>query len=88
MPGVFQFPIGEIVDEARQAQDAGLQAILLFGIPEKKDEQASGAYAENGVMQKALRVDAIEFAGLHKTADDHRAAGYLATALSHTVRVP
>ena len=55
MPGVFQLPLGEIVDEARQAQDAGLQAILLFGIPEKKDEQASGAYAENGVVQKALR---------------------------------
>jgi len=55
MPGVFQFSLDEIVDEARQAQDAGLQAILLFGIPEKKDEQASGAYAENGVVQKALR---------------------------------
>jgi porphobilinogen synthase len=55
MPGVFQLPFGEIVDEARQAQDTGLQAILLFGIPEKKDEQASGAYAENGVVQKALR---------------------------------
>ena len=55
MPGVFQLPLGEIVDEARRAQDAGLQAILLFGIPEKKDEQASGAYAENGVVQKALR---------------------------------
>ena len=55
MPGVFQLPLSEIVDEARQAQDAGLQAILLFGIPEKKDEQANGAYAENGVVQKALR---------------------------------
>src|SRR2546423_15370519 len=55
MPGVFQLPLGEIVDEARQAQDAGLQAILLFGIPEKKDEQANGAYAEDGVVQKALR---------------------------------
>jgi porphobilinogen synthase len=55
MPGVFQLPLGEIVDEARQVQDAGLQAVLLFGIPEKKDEQASGAYAENGVVQKALR---------------------------------
>jgi len=55
MPGVFQLPLGEIVDEARRAQDAGLQAVLLFGIPEKKDEQASGAYAENGVVQKALR---------------------------------
>jgi len=55
MPGVFQLPLGEIVDEARQAQDAGLQAVLLFGIPEKKDEHASGAYAENGVVQKAVR---------------------------------
>jgi porphobilinogen synthase len=55
MPGVFQLPLGEIVDEARQAQDAGLQAVLLFGIPQIKDEQASGAYAENGVVQKALR---------------------------------
>jgi porphobilinogen synthase len=55
MPGVFQFPVGEIVDQARRAQDAGLQAILLFGVPNKKDEQASGAYAENGVIQKALR---------------------------------
>jgi len=55
MPGVLQLPLGEIVDEARQAEDAGLQAVLLFGIPQTKDEQASGAYAENGVVQKALR---------------------------------
>src|SRR2546421_687959 len=55
MPGVFQFTVDEVVDQARAAQDAGLQAVLLFGIPDKKDEKASGAYAENGVIQKALR---------------------------------
>ena len=55
MPGVFQLSMQGIVDEAQRARDTGLQAILLFGIPEKKDEQASGAYAENGVVQKALR---------------------------------
>jgi porphobilinogen synthase len=55
MPGVFQFTINEVVDEALKAQDAGLQAVLLFGIPDKKDEQASGAYGENGVIQKGLR---------------------------------
>jgi porphobilinogen synthase len=55
MPGVSQFPLGKIVDESRRAQDTGLQAVLLFGIPEKKDEQASGAYAEEGVVQKAVR---------------------------------
>ena len=55
MPGVFQLSLKEIADEAKRAQDLGLQAILLFGIPEKKDEQASGAYAENGVVQEALK---------------------------------
>ncbi len=54
MPGVSQFSLGEIVDEARRTQDLGLQAVLLFGIPEKKDKQASGAYAEDGVVQKAV----------------------------------
>jgi porphobilinogen synthase len=55
MPGVSQFSLGEIVDETRRAQDAGLQAVLLFGIPEEKDELGSGAYAEEGVVQKAVR---------------------------------
>jgi porphobilinogen synthase len=55
MPGVFQLPVKEAADEAQAAQDLGLQAILLFGIPEQKDEQASGAYAENGIVQKTLR---------------------------------
>jgi porphobilinogen synthase len=55
MPGVFQLSLKDVADEACAAQDLGLQAVLLFGIPEQKDEQASGAYAENGVVQKALR---------------------------------
>jgi porphobilinogen synthase len=54
MPGVFQLSATEIADEACAAQDMGLQAVLLFGIPEQKDERASGAYAENGIVQKAL----------------------------------
>ena len=55
MPGVFQLSAKEVADDARAARDLGLQAILLFGIPEQKDEQASGAYAEAGIVQKALR---------------------------------
>ena len=55
MPGVFQYSPDEIVDQARRAEDLGLQAVLLFGVPREKDEQAKGAYAENGVVQKALR---------------------------------
>src|SRR6266567_6726371 len=55
MPGVFQLSLKQVADEARRAQDLGLQAVLLFGIPEHKDEQASGAYSENGIIQKALQ---------------------------------
>ena len=55
MPGISQLAVAEIADEAARAQDAGLQAVLLFGIPKTKDEEASGAYAEDGVVQQALR---------------------------------
>jgi porphobilinogen synthase len=55
MPGVFQLAISEVADEAQGAFDLGLQAVLLFGIPREKDEAASGAYAENGVVQEAVR---------------------------------
>lgn len=69
MPGVFQFALSEIVDEAQRAQDAGLQAVLLFGIPEKKDEEASGAYAADGVVQKALRAIKKKCPGLTTITD-------------------
>jgi porphobilinogen synthase len=64
MPGVFQLSLKEIVDDVQRAQDLDLQAILLFGIPEKKDEQASRAYAENGVVQKALQAIKAKCPGL------------------------
>jgi porphobilinogen synthase len=55
MPGVFQHSLGEIGEEAQRACDLGLQAVLLFGIPMHKDEQASSAYDENGIVQQAVR---------------------------------
>ncbi|HST30590.1 MAG TPA: porphobilinogen synthase [Chthoniobacterales bacterium] len=69
MPGVSQFTVNEVVDQAKQAEDTGLQAILLFGIPDKKDEQASGAYAENSVIQKALRAIKKKCPGLTTITD-------------------
>jgi porphobilinogen synthase len=54
MPGVSQFSVSEIVDEAKRARDAGLQAIILFGIPRDKDERATGAYAGDGIVQQAV----------------------------------
>ncbi len=55
MPGVFQLSVSEAVDEAGHAFELGLQAVLLFGIPAEKDEQASGAFADNGIVQQAVR---------------------------------
>src|SRR5690349_6272055 len=55
MPGVFQLSPDEIVREAESALKAGVKAVLLFGIPEAKDEKASGAYAENGIVQETVR---------------------------------
>src|SRR5213079_3622933 len=52
MQGVSQLPLKQIADEACRAHDLGLQAVLLFGIPEHKDEQASGAYSEMESFRK------------------------------------
>jgi porphobilinogen synthase len=55
MPGVFHLSVDQLVKEAEEVKDLGIPAILLFGIPEKKDEVGSGAYDENGVVQRAVR---------------------------------
>ncbi|MEE9910268.1 MAG: porphobilinogen synthase [Deltaproteobacteria bacterium] len=55
MPGQFQLSVDYIAREAREAFDLGIPAILLFGIPAKKDEQGSGAFAKDGIVQQAVR---------------------------------
>ncbi len=55
MPGVFQLSVADAVAEAESAWALGLQAVLLFGIPNEKDEQASGAFADDGIVQQAVR---------------------------------
>jgi len=55
MPGVFQLSAQELVAEAAAAHADGILAVLIFGIPEHKDERASQAYAEDGVVQRAVR---------------------------------
>ena len=55
MPGVFQLAEQELVAEAQEAHRAGVHAVLLFGIPSEKDERARQAYAENGIVQRAVR---------------------------------
>ncbi len=55
MPGVFNLSVDEAVREAEEAARLGLGGLLLFGLPETKDEQGTGAWEENGIVQQALR---------------------------------
>lgn len=55
MPGVFQMSIDIIVEECKEVAGLGIPAVILFGIPEHKDELGSEAYDPNGIIQKALR---------------------------------
>jgi len=56
MPGVFQFSPDELLREAARARALGVPAVLLFGIPDKKDAKASGAFAKNGIVQQTVRL--------------------------------
>ena len=55
MPGHFQMSIDYLVKEVQKAKEAGIPAVLLFGIPEKKDEAASGAFVKDGIIQQAVK---------------------------------
>src|ERR687883_210092 len=55
MPGIFQLSINHAVAEAQRAHDLGILAVLLFGLPEQKDEAATGAYDPEGIVQLAPR---------------------------------
>ena len=55
MPGVFNLSVDEAVREAEEAAQLGIGGLLLFGLPEAKDEQGTGAWEENGIVQQALR---------------------------------
>lgn len=53
MPGVYQLSVDKIVEEAKQVYDLGIPAIILFGIPEDKDTEATGAWHDCGIVQRA-----------------------------------
>src|ERR1051326_3046234 len=55
MPGVYNISVDEAVEEAREAKSLGVGGIILFGLPEKKDETATGAWIDDGIVQRATR---------------------------------
>jgi porphobilinogen synthase len=55
MPGVFNLSVDQAVEEARTARSLGVRSVILFGLPESKDEVATGAWATDGIVQQAAR---------------------------------
>ncbi|KAA0255940.1 MAG: porphobilinogen synthase, partial [Chlorobiota bacterium] len=64
MPGVFRFSIDNLVKECREVAEMGIPAVILFGIPEHKDEVGSDAYSDEGIIQRAVRAVKAEVQNL------------------------
>jgi len=69
MPGVHNLSVDEIATEAAAAAELGVKGVILFGLPETKDEAGSGAYHENGIVQQAVRAIRAAAPGLVIVAD-------------------
>ena len=69
MPGVFNLSVDEAVKEAREVHSLGVPSVILFGLPEKKDDVATGAWAEDGIVQQATRAIKREVPGLVAMGD-------------------
>ena len=55
MPGIFQFSVDLLIPEVKNVKKAGIPGIILFGIPDKKNELGTGAYAKDGIVQRAVK---------------------------------
>jgi len=64
MPGVYNLSVDQAVKEAQQVKSLGIPSVILFGLPEAKDEQATGAWADDGIVQRAARAIKSEVPGL------------------------
>jgi porphobilinogen synthase len=64
MPGVFNLSLDEAVKEAQEVHSLGVPSVILFGLPDKKDEVATGAWADDGIVQQAARAMKREVPGL------------------------
>ena len=84
MPGIFQLSIDKIVNEAKMVRDLGIPAIILFGVPEEKNSEATGAWGKEGIVQRATEAIKREVKDLIVIVDtcvceytDHGHCGYL-----------
>ncbi|MDR4503423.1 MAG: porphobilinogen synthase [Candidatus Scalindua sp.] len=86
MPGNYQFSVDTLVEEVRELADLGIPGVILFGIPEKKDGLGTEAYADDGIIQKAVRAIKKNVSDILVITDvcmceytDHGHCGYIRT---------
>src|SRR5258708_19974973 len=86
MPGNYQMSVDELIKECVEVHALGIGGVILFGLPEAKDEMASGAYDDNGIVQRAIRAIRREVPGLLIVTDvcnceytSHGHCGYVKT---------
>jgi len=90
MPGVFNLSLDEAVKECAEAKSLGIPSVILFGLPESKDEIATGAWADDGIVQKAARAIKREVPGLLLMGDvclcEYMSHGHCGIVETGTVR--
>ena len=69
MPGICQYSLDRLPEELDRTVDAGIRGVLLFGIPDHKDETGSGAYDEEGIIPRAVRLIRERYEDLLVIAD-------------------
>ncbi|AIH03723.1 porphobilinogen synthase [Thermodesulfobacterium commune] len=89
MPEVYRFSLDQLIEEVKQVVELGIKAVLLFGIPDKKDEVGSSAYAKDGIVQKAVRTLKEKFPDLVVITDvclcEYTSHGHCGIIKNHTV---
>ena len=91
MPGISQISIDYLVQECSEVQNLGIPAVLLFGIPEKKDDLASEAYATEGIIQRAVQAVKKSVPGILSTVipiSGNRSSKRLSTGCSVNLTGP
>lgn len=89
MEGQFRYSVDRLPFELERLQNAGVNSIMLFGIPDHKDEVGSGAYAPNGIVQKALREAKKQFPDMYYITDvcmcEYTSHGHCGVLCGHDV---
>lgn len=89
MPGQYRYSVDTMGEKLQQLLDAGVSSVMFFGIPDTKDEVGSGAYDENGIIQKALRKARADFPEMYLITDvcmcEYTSHGHCGVLCGHEV---